>query len=92
MKAPAQILASESVSAVDDVVDKRVVIQHADPFGEQPDAIPLGGGYIQIGEYVFYEDWDEIDPPGADDEPETPHEVVMARFRESLKKTIESDQ
>ena len=51
-----------------------------------PEVIDLGGGYIEINGNVFYEDWDEIDPPDCENEEEIPHEEVMAYLRDLIKK------
>lgn len=41
--------------------------------------------------YHFEVDWDEIDPPGIDDEPGIPHEQVMREMRE-LEEQLEAEQ
>ncbi len=80
--------ASRDLSVVDDVADTLVARGDQDPdeIGQSHPAIDLGGGYIEINGYVFHEDWNEIDPPGSDDEPEIPHEEVMAYLHDLVKK------
>jgi len=82
-------LASQDISVVDDVDDELVeddVESESVEIDWNPKATDLGDGYVEINGYVFYENWDEIDPPGSDDEPEIPHEEVMAYVADLLKK------
>jgi hypothetical protein len=82
MKEPAAILASESISVVDDVSSVAEPDSGTGPDEQNFEARDLGDGYVEINGYVFYENWDEIDPPGSDDEPEIPHEEVVVYLRD----------
>ena len=82
-------LASRHVSVVDDVDDELAEDDAVSELAVQKlDVIDLGDGYVELNGTVFYEDWDEIDPPGSDDEPGIPHEVVMAEIWAMLKKPV----
>jgi hypothetical protein len=81
-------LASQDISVVDDVSHDSVecVSQGSGGSDQDSEVIDRGDGYIEINGNLFYENWDEIDPPGSDDEPEIPHEEVVAYIRDLVEK------
>jgi hypothetical protein len=86
----ARTLSSAEISVVDDQPESTVRTSEAiNERGEVIEVIHLGDGYVDINGYIFHDDWDEIDPPGSDDQPEIPHEVVMAEIFEMLKMPVD---
>lgn len=93
MSKRSQIIASKRVSSPSDICQPSAAdtAPGSESCAVAIDPIPHVDGFVTVGGYVFYENWDEIDPPGRDDdEPEIPHEEVMAKIRALLKKPIES--
>ena len=79
-------------SVVDDRTDESIIRRTSEAVNERGEVIEvvhLDGGYVDINGYIFHDDWDEIDPPGNDDEPDIPHEVVMAEIFEMLKTPVD---
>jgi hypothetical protein len=91
MRTPETILKSEDISVVDDVSTDVVLESVGELEGQNVEVRDLGGGYVEINGYVFQEDWDEIDPPGSEDEPEFSHEEVVAGIR-NLAKELKSNK
>jgi hypothetical protein len=81
-------LTSQNLSVVDDVDVVPKGNTGLDEDDQNPEVTDLGDGYVEINGYVFYENWDEIDPPGSEGEPEIPHEVVTAEFEAMLKQRL----
>ena len=90
MQESVRTFSSMDVSVVDDRSESvvRRTSEAVNERGEVVEVVHLDDGYVEVDGYVFHEDWDEIDPPGSDDEPGIPHEVVMAEIREMLRKPI----
>ena len=82
---------SSDVSVIDDRSECTVrhTSEAVNEKGEVVKVVHLDGGYVEFDGYVFHEDWDEIDPPGSDDEPGIPHELVVAEIREMLGKPVD---
>ena len=92
MRKGTQHLASKGISVVDDMSDSpiaRRTSEAIDEEGELVEVLHLEDECIEVNGYVFHENWDEIDPPGGDDGPDIPHELVMAETRAMLRKPVE---
>ena len=92
MKKPSPVLASQSISAADDLCSNLATEIDSVSSDHHVDQNASADGLVQIGDYVFYENWDEIDPPGSDDEPGIPHEVVVAKIWAMLKKPVDRER